>query len=141
MGPLPSIGFPRASTTRPSISIPTGTSTYKFNEHPPIICDLGRLTISPVRLTVSPSLTKRSEPKSTTPTCPASKFMHMPLTPEANLLLLAPEPLLIYIVQLTRQALRLGHCSYHGHERYRHYKPCKSALDSPFQPNYCVFVA
>lgn len=42
-------------------------------------------TISPVRLTVSPSLTKRSEPKSTTPTWPASKFMHMPLTPDANL--------------------------------------------------------
>lgn len=44
-----------------------------------------RLTISPVRLTVSPSLTRRSEPKSTTPTWPASRFMHMPLTPEANL--------------------------------------------------------
>jgi hypothetical protein len=43
------------------------------------------LTISPVRLTVSPSLTRRSDPKSTTPTWPASKFMHMPLTPEANL--------------------------------------------------------
>jgi hypothetical protein len=42
-------------------------------------------TISPVRLTVSPSLTNRSEPNSTTPTWPASKFMHMPLTPEANL--------------------------------------------------------
>lgn len=42
-------------------------------------------TISPVRLTVSPSLTNRSEPKSTTPTWPASKFMHMPLTPDANL--------------------------------------------------------
>jgi hypothetical protein len=42
-------------------------------------------TISPVRLTVSPSLTNRSEPKSTTPTWPASKFMHIPLTPEANL--------------------------------------------------------
>lgn len=43
------------------------------------------LTISPVRLTDSPSLTRRSEPKSTTPTWPASRFMHMPLTPEANL--------------------------------------------------------
>lgn len=39
----------------------------------------------PVRLTTSPSLTSRSEPKSTTPTWPASKFMHMPLTPDANL--------------------------------------------------------
>jgi hypothetical protein len=46
---------------------------------------LQKLTISPVRLTVSPSLTRRSEPKSTTPTWPASRFMHMPLTPEANL--------------------------------------------------------
>lgn len=43
-------------------------------------------TISPVRLTVSPSRTSLSEPKSTTPTWPASRFMHMPLTPEANLL-------------------------------------------------------
>ena len=47
------------------------------------------LTISPVRLTVSPSLTRRSEPKSTTPTWPASKFMHIPLTPDANLLQLS----------------------------------------------------
>ncbi len=54
--------------TRPSSSGPTGTST-----------------ISPVRLTVSPSFTRRSDPKSTTPTRPASRFMHMPLTPEANL--------------------------------------------------------
>lgn len=46
---------------------------------------LSLLTIWPVRLTVSPSLTSRSEPKRTTPTWPASKFMHMPLTPEANL--------------------------------------------------------
>lgn len=30
-------------------------------------------------------MTRRSEPKSTTPTWPASRFMHMPLTPEANL--------------------------------------------------------
>ena len=44
-------------------------------------------TISPVRLTVSPSLTRRSEPNNTTPTWPASKFMHMPLTPEANLMI------------------------------------------------------
>lgn len=47
------------------------------------------LTISPVRLTVSPSLTRRSEPKSTTPTWPASRFMHMPLTPEANLYMIS----------------------------------------------------
>ena len=47
-------------------------------------CDFTH-TISPVRLTVSPSRTSLSEPKSTTPTWPASRFMHMPLTPEANL--------------------------------------------------------
>ena len=50
------------------------------------IAGMRLLTISPVRLTVSPSLTRRSEPKSTTPTWPASKFMHIPLTPDANLL-------------------------------------------------------
>jgi hypothetical protein len=39
IGPLPSIGLPRPSTTRPSRPLPTGTST-----------------IAPVRRTVSPSL-------------------------------------------------------------------------------------
>ena len=39
IGPLPSIGLPSASTTRPSRPLPTGTST-----------------MAPVRLTVSPSL-------------------------------------------------------------------------------------
>ena len=43
IGPLPSIGLPSASTTRPSSSLPTGTST-----------------IAPVRLTVWPSLISRS---------------------------------------------------------------------------------
>jgi hypothetical protein len=46
---------------------------------------LMQLTISPVRRTVSPSLTRRSVPNNTTPTWPASRFMHIPLTPEANL--------------------------------------------------------
>jgi hypothetical protein len=46
---------------------------------------LVQLTISPVRRTVSPSLTRRSEPNNTIPTWPASRFMHIPLTPEANL--------------------------------------------------------
>ncbi len=39
IGPLPSIGWPSASTTRPISASPTGTSTMR-----------------PVRLTVSPSL-------------------------------------------------------------------------------------
>lgn len=56
-----------------------------FNKYCPSAHISVSLTISPVRLTVSPSLTRRSEPKSTTPTCPASRFMHIPLTPEANL--------------------------------------------------------
>ena len=54
IGPLPSIGLPSASTTRPSRPLPTGTST-----------------IAPVRLTVSPSLMSRSSPKMTTPTLSA----------------------------------------------------------------------
>ncbi len=43
IGPLPSIGLPSASTTRPRSSLPTGTST-----------------MAPVRLTVWPSLMSRS---------------------------------------------------------------------------------
>jgi hypothetical protein len=49
------------------------------------ILPLDPLTIFPVRLTLSPSRTNRSEPKSTTPTWPASRFMHIPVTPDANL--------------------------------------------------------
>src|SRR5690606_16617883 len=67
MGPLPSIGLPSASTTRPSKPLPTGTST-----------------IVPVRLTLSPSLISESEPKITTPTLSASRFRAMPWTPLAN---------------------------------------------------------
>src|SRR3990167_9291575 len=67
IGPLPSIGLPRASTTRPSRPLPTGTST-----------------IVPVRLTTSPSLISASEPKITTPTLSASRFRAMPFTPLAN---------------------------------------------------------
>ena len=60
-GPLPSIGLPRPSTTRPSNSLPTGTST-----------------MVPVRLTTSPSLISASEPKITTPTLSASRLRAMP---------------------------------------------------------------
>ena len=46
IGPAPSIGLPKASTTRPKSSVPTGTST-----------------MAPVRLTTSPSLISLSLPK------------------------------------------------------------------------------
>ena len=79
-------------------------------------------TISPVRLTVSPSLTNRSEPKSTTPTWPASKFMHMPLTPEANLCFRQLRGSLGVASRCghTRRAPRPGHCSCRAHAQYRH---------------------
>ena len=67
IGPLPSIGLPRPSTTRPSRPLPTGTST-----------------MVPVRLTMSPSLISASEPKITTPTLSASRLSAMPCTPLAN---------------------------------------------------------
>ena len=67
MGPLPSMGLPSASTTRPSRPLPTGTST-----------------MAPVRLTVSPSLMPRSSPKMTTPTLSASRFSAMPRMPPGN---------------------------------------------------------
>src|SRR5580658_3620072 len=63
-GPLPSIGLPRPSTTRPSKPNPMGTST-----------------IEPVRETVSPSRICRSSPKITTPTLSVSRFSAMPRKP------------------------------------------------------------
>ncbi len=67
IGPLPSIGLPRPSTTRPSRPLPTGTST-----------------ISPVRLTTSPSPMARSSPKMTTPTLSVSRLRAMPFEPSSN---------------------------------------------------------
>src|ERR1700733_2363630 len=67
IGPLPSIGSPSASTTRPRSPFPTGTST-----------------MARVRLTVWPSLISRSEPKITMPTLSTSRFSAMPLTPDSN---------------------------------------------------------
>ena len=58
---FPSIGFPKASTTRPKRPAPTGTSTME-----------------PVLFTISPSLIKRSLPKTTIPTLSASKFKAWP---------------------------------------------------------------
>ena len=61
IAPLPSSGLPRPSTTRPKRPMPAGTSTIEF-----------------VRLTTSPSLMSRSEPKITTPTLSLSRFNAIP---------------------------------------------------------------
>ena len=65
--PLPSIGFPKPSTTLPNNSFPTGVST-----------------IAPVLFTVSPSFTALSSPNITTPTLSLSKFKAIPLDPSEN---------------------------------------------------------
>ena len=67
IGPLPSIGLPRPSTTRPSNPLPVGTST-----------------IAPVLRTIVPSLISRSSPKITIPTLSLSRFSAMPLMPPSN---------------------------------------------------------
>jgi len=67
IGPLPSIGLPSASTTRPRRPLPTGTST-----------------MAPVRFTRSPSLMSRSSPKITTPTLSLSRLSAMPRMPFGN---------------------------------------------------------
>ena len=67
IGPLPSIGLPSASTTRPSRPLPTGVST-----------------MARVRLTVWPSLISRSAPKITIPTLSVSRFSAMPRVPFSN---------------------------------------------------------
>ena len=67
IGPLPSIGLPTPSTTRPSRPRPTGTETMR-----------------PVRLTRSPSRTPRSSPKSTTPTLSDSRLSAIPRTPPGS---------------------------------------------------------
>ena len=67
MGPFPSIGWPRALTTRPSSSSPTGTEMMR-----------------PVRFTGSPSLMARYSPRSTAPTLSSSRFSAMPKTPCGN---------------------------------------------------------
>ena len=67
IGPLPSIGRPSGSTTRPSSAWPTGTSTTR-----------------PVVLTVSPSLMAVESPRMTAPTVSSSRFRAMPITPPGN---------------------------------------------------------
>ena len=67
IGPLPSIGWPSALTTRPSIASPTGTEMMR-----------------PVRLTGSPSLISLESPRSTAPTLSSSRLSAMPNTPCGN---------------------------------------------------------
>ena len=64
IGPWPSSGWPSGSTTRPMRASPTGT-----------------LTILPVRLTFSPSVTFSQSPKSGEPTLSSSRLKAMPVTP------------------------------------------------------------
>ena len=67
IGPLPSIGWPSAFTTRPTSSFPTGTDMMRF-----------------VRLTVSPSRISVKSPSSTAPTLSSSRFSAMPNTSCGN---------------------------------------------------------
>src|SRR3990167_7565783 len=66
-GPLPSMGLPRESTTRPSSSGPTGTSSTR-----------------PVHFTFCPSARPRYSPSTTAPTESCSRFSAMPNTPPWN---------------------------------------------------------
>ena len=67
MGPLPSIGFPSASSTLPTTPSPTLIDA--------ILC---------VLLTISPSLISLDGPKSTTPTLSSSRFNTIPSIPFSN---------------------------------------------------------
>ena len=67
IGPLPSSGLPSASTTRPSISGPTGTSRMR-----------------PVVLTVAPSPMWRYSPSTTQPTESCSRFSARPKVLSGN---------------------------------------------------------
>ncbi len=64
IGPLPSMGCPRALITRPTMSSPTGTDMMRR-----------------VRLTSSPSLIFAKSPMSTAPTESSSRLRAMPITP------------------------------------------------------------
>ena len=66
-GPLPSMGLPRASTTRPSSSLPTGTSR-----------------IRPVQRAVWPSDSAPYSPRITAPTESRSRFSAIPYRPPSN---------------------------------------------------------
>ncbi len=65
--PFPSIGWPKAFTTRPNKALPTGTCT-----------------ILPVVFTISPSLILTSVPSRIAPTLSSSRFMAIPYTLSGN---------------------------------------------------------
>ena len=67
MEPLPSIGAPSVSTTRPTIPSPTLIEA-----------------IRPVRFTVEPSFITLEAPKSTIPTLSSSRFNTIPSRPPSN---------------------------------------------------------
>src|ERR1035437_6132200 len=67
MGPLPSMGTPRASTTRPSRASPTGTLIMRL-----------------VRRTSSPSLISGKSPSSTAPAWSSPTFIHLRQTREQH---------------------------------------------------------
>ncbi len=67
MGPLSSMGCPRALTTRPISASPTGTDMMR-----------------PVRRTSSPWLISLASPSSTAPTWSSSRFSAMPAMPCGN---------------------------------------------------------
>ena len=67
IGPLPSMGLPMPSTTRPSRASPTGTSATR-----------------PVPRTSLPSLTASGSPMMTAPTLSSSRFSAIPMTPPSN---------------------------------------------------------
>ena len=67
IGPLPSIGSPRAFTTRPRSASPTGTDM-----------------ILPVLFTLEPSFISASEPSITAPTKSCSRLSAMHCTPLSN---------------------------------------------------------
>src|SRR5918995_1721987 len=66
-GPLPSIGCPRALTTRPSMTSPTGTERMR-----------------PVSWTVWPSSTSSASPSTTAPIESSSRFSASPSVPPSN---------------------------------------------------------
>ena len=67
IGPFPSIGLPKVSTTRPTMPSPTFTEA-----------------IREVRFTVDPSLTPIEVPNSTIPTLSSSRLSTIPSAPPSN---------------------------------------------------------
>ena len=67
MSPLPSMGWPRAFTTRPSMASPTGTDRMR-----------------PVAFTVWPSSMPKPSPNTTAPIDSSSRFNARPMVPSSN---------------------------------------------------------